>query len=222
MIIPFLGYSGKRARSLMERQVDLITRPTGIGGTLLAGESAAKFSPRTVVSCPPSNSATRRFTSVAHAASASSSTSVSRLSSSDPARAARASVGSASASFRIIGGVAFHSPILPAERFRRTVSRPDLGPSTCGFREGPDTNPRGRRRGRRRQGGLLPFSWGSTSSRVRALRGDGRGDDARASITPSSGEYRTASRSDRGDLRSEARARNRIRGESLRTVSRAD
>jgi hypothetical protein len=102
------------------------------------------------------------------------------------------------------------------------VSRRDLGPSTCGFREGPDTNARGRGRGRRRQGGLLPPSWGSTPSRVRSLRGDGRGDDARASITPSSGEYRTASRSDRGDLRSEARARNRIRCESLRTVSRAD
>src|SRR5262245_1605293 len=55
----------------------------------------------TVFTAPLSRSATRRFTSVAHAASASSSTSVSRLSSSDPARAARASVGSASASFRI-------------------------------------------------------------------------------------------------------------------------
>jgi hypothetical protein len=86
----------------------------------------------------------------------------------------------------------------------------------------PDTTTRGSRRGRRRQGGLLPPCWGSTPSRVRSLRGDGRGDGARASITPSSGEYRTASRIDRADSRSEARARNRIRGESLRTVSRAD
>jgi hypothetical protein len=169
-----------------------------------------------------SSSATRRFTSIAQATSASSSTSVSRLSSSDPARACPGVGRECARVLQNLGGVAFHSPILPAERLRRTVSRPDLGPSTCGFREGPDTTTRGRRRGRRRQGGLLPPSWGSTPSRVRSLRGDGRGDDARASITPSLGEYRTASRSDLGDLRSEARLRNRIRCESLRTVRRAD
>jgi len=46
-----------------------------------------------VFTAPLSSSATRRFTSVAHAASASSSTSASRLSSNDPASAVRASVG---------------------------------------------------------------------------------------------------------------------------------
>ena len=67
----------------------------------------------TVLTLPLSSSATRRFTSVAQAASASSSTSVSRLSSKEPASAARASVGSASASFRISAG-SFHAAILPA------------------------------------------------------------------------------------------------------------
>jgi hypothetical protein len=47
------------------------------------------------VTSPLSSSATRRFTSVTQAASASSSTSVPRLSSNEPASAARASVGSA-------------------------------------------------------------------------------------------------------------------------------
>src|SRR5262249_42798776 len=54
-----------------------------------------------VFTTPLSSSATHRFTSVARAASASWSTVVPRLSSSDPARAARASVGSPSASFSI-------------------------------------------------------------------------------------------------------------------------
>ena len=64
----------------------------------------------------------RRFTSVAHAASASSSTSVSRLSSNDPASAARASVGSASASFRISAGSRFMVLILPAQALSDTRS----------------------------------------------------------------------------------------------------
>jgi len=66
-----------------------------------------------VCTAPLSSSATRRLTSVAHAASASSSTSVSRLSSSNPARAARTSFGSASASFRISAASRFIVLILP-------------------------------------------------------------------------------------------------------------
>src|SRR5687768_5345477 len=63
-----------------------------------------------VLTAPLSSSATRRFTSVAQAASASSSTSVSRLSSNDPASAARASVGCARASFRISAASRFIFP----------------------------------------------------------------------------------------------------------------
>jgi len=68
---------------------------------------------RLVLTAPLSSSAMRRFTSIAHAASASSSTWVSRLSSSDQARAARASVGRASASFRISAASRFIVVILP-------------------------------------------------------------------------------------------------------------
>src|SRR5213078_991056 len=73
-----------------------------------------------VLTAPLSSSPTRRFTSVAHAASASSSTSVSRLSSSDPARAARASVGSASASFRISAASRFMVLFYQPECLRRS------------------------------------------------------------------------------------------------------
>src|SRR3954466_1519290 len=73
------------------------------------------------LSTPVSSSATRRLISLAHAASASSSTSVSRLSSSDPARAPRASVGSASASFRISA----------ASRFIVRFYRPNASDEPC-------------------------------------------------------------------------------------------
>ena len=63
-----------------------------------------------VLTAPLSSSVTRRVTSVAQAASASSSTSASRLSSNEPAIAARASVGSARASFRISAASRFMTP----------------------------------------------------------------------------------------------------------------
>src|SRR5262245_2714185 len=86
-----------------------------------------------VLTAPLSSSTARQFISVAHAASASSSTSVSRLSSSDSARAVLASVGSASASFRISAASRFIVRFYPPERLRRTVSRTDLERSTCGL-----------------------------------------------------------------------------------------
>jgi hypothetical protein len=61
-----------------------------------------------------SSSATRRLISVAHAASASSSTSVSRLSSSDPARAARGLSRERESVLETLCGFAFHGPVLAA------------------------------------------------------------------------------------------------------------
>ena len=77
-------------------------------------ESRRRTSAQGMVSTAPlSSSATRRFTSVAQAASASSSTSVSRLSSNEPASAARASVG-------ILGVVL---TLLTATSFARALQR---------------------------------------------------------------------------------------------------
>src|SRR3954452_6184093 len=69
--------------------------------TLALGESAAYVGPGDRPQHSGFEFGDAAVDLAAHAASASSPTSMSRLSSSDPARAARASVGSASASFRI-------------------------------------------------------------------------------------------------------------------------
>lgn len=76
-------------------------------GASARGESAVDLRPGNRLTAPLSSSARRRFTSVAQAASTSSSTSVSRLSSNDSAIAARASPGSANFSFRICAASRF-------------------------------------------------------------------------------------------------------------------
>lgn len=88
-------------------------------------ESASDFGPRQGLDCSGIQLGDGRLTSVAHAASASSSASLSRLSSSDPARAARASIGSASASFRISAASRFMVRFYLPERFGRAASRLD-------------------------------------------------------------------------------------------------
>src|SRR5262249_32973253 len=67
-------------------------------------------------------------------------------------------------------GFAFHCLILPAATVRSAMSTRGGELLIRTFSEVPDTRAKGRRRGRRRQGGLLPPSWGSTPSRVRSPR----------------------------------------------------
>ena len=85
-----------------------------------------------------SSSRTRRLTSAAHAASASSSTSVSRLSSNDPASAARASVGSSNASFKISAASRFIDELYQFRPEPRT-SRPRIDASTFPLGSKPRT-----------------------------------------------------------------------------------
>jgi hypothetical protein len=58
-----------------------------------------------------------------------------------------------------LGGFAFHGLILTAGPLPEAMSILDAKPSNHDFGEVPDTTTRGRRRGRRRQGGLIPPSW---------------------------------------------------------------
>ena len=99
MIIPVLGYSGKRA--LIDHGpsaghwVILERRSKPSLSASAPGEAAAHFGPGNGLHRSAIELGDAAVTSIAHTASASSPSSISRLSTSDPARAARASIGSA-------------------------------------------------------------------------------------------------------------------------------
>ena len=105
-LVPFGGTTAQQP-GLRRQPADGIRVRAGASAR---SESAADFCPGNGLDGSAIELRHARLISVAKAASASSSTSVSRLSSNEPATAARASVGSARASFRISAALRFMTP----------------------------------------------------------------------------------------------------------------